>query len=188
MSFFNPKAAVLVLAFIGGLTSFSVSQAAPATPAAAPQQIPLRTIALLNGKFKLRLPADYVVSAMPAGVPGTLYINQEERRMVVVVESTLDNGKKVADNDPVFLDQTVEDFMNHQAAQADYKKTSQQKITVNGLGIRQIDATSTMGGAPTLSTTLLAASGPRMLDLQIISAADDGAGHLALTKQITGVK
>ncbi|MCY1456904.1 hypothetical protein D9M71_741540 [compost metagenome] len=50
--------------------------------------------------------------------------------------------------------------------------------------MRQIDSLSSMGGGKTVNTTFLAGSGKTMAVVQVVSRADDEAGHGALVKQI----
>jgi hypothetical protein len=91
------------------------------------------------------------------------------------------------DNDAGFLDGAVTGFLNQQVASLpDFKKLSEKKLTLKGLGVRQIDSTATMGGGKTLNTTFLAGSGSHMSVVQVIFRADDQAGHDKLIKQIVG--
>ncbi|MNC80701.1 hypothetical protein D3C75_1335960 [compost metagenome] len=50
--------------------------------------------------------------------------------------------------------------------------------------MRQIDSQSSMGGGNTVNTTFLAGSGTTMAVVQVVSRADDEAGHGVLVKQI----
>lgn len=189
MSFFSKRTIVLVLsiaAILGGMNVYATSKS-QTKPVAA------QKVSTLGGKFTFNLPKGYVASAMPAGneksgtagATGTMYVNQEERRVIIAAENTLPNGMKVGDNDDMFLDSSVADFIHQQSvALPGFKQLSENRLTVKGLGVREIDAIATMGGGNTLNTTFLAGSGTHMSVLQVISRADDQAGHTALVKRI----
>jgi hypothetical protein len=189
MSFFSKKTIVLVLsmaAILAGMDVYAANK--PQTKPAAAQKV-----STLGGRFTVNLPKGYVASAMPAvteksgtaGATGTMYVNQEEKRVIIAAENTLPNGMKVGDNDDRFLDSSVADFIHQQSvALPGFKQLSENRLTVKGLGVREIDATATMGGGRTLNTTFLAGSGTHMSVLQVISRADDQAGHTALVKRI----
>lgn len=118
-----------------------------------------------------------------------MYTNQASKTVLIIAENTLPNGLNVKDNDTVFLDESVSGFATQQRdALPDFNKQSEKSLTIKGLGLRQIDSTATQGGGLTLDTSLLAGSGTRMMLIQIISRADDKAGHAALVKQILGDK
>jgi hypothetical protein len=193
MSLFGKKAIVLLLA---AATSFgAISVYAAAQPAAKTSTV--QKISTLGGKFTFNLSQDFEANSLPpgdsasgtAGAMGTMYSNQASKTVVIVAESVRTDGVQIKDNDNEFLDSAVESFLQKQSTELpDFQKQDEKKLTIKGLGLRQIDSTATMGGGKTLGTTLLAGSGSRILVIQIISRADDQAGHTAVVKQIVGGK
>jgi hypothetical protein len=193
MSFFVKKTAVLVLAMAASLGGMNVY----AATAPAAQTSGVQKVSTLGGKLEFNLPASYVANPLPAGdeasgtagAAGTMYVNKATKSVVIAVEHTLPSGVTAKDNDAGFLDGAVTGFLNQQVASLpDFKKLSEKKLTLKGLGVRQIDSTATMGGGKTLNTTFLAGSGSHMSVVQVIFRADDQAGHDALIKQIVGGK
>ncbi|OPA90295.1 hypothetical protein BFW86_11680 [Pseudomonas fluorescens] len=184
MATFTKTAALLVLA----LTAGSVFAAAKPTT---------QTISTLGGKFTFTLPKAYTADTLPAGkaedgtaaTQGTMYANQTTKSVVIVAETLRKDGVKIGDNDPQFLDGAVAGFVKEQsAALPDFKKLGEKKLTLKGLGLRQVDSTATQGGGKTLNSTFLGGSGNQLVVIQAISRADDAKGHAALVKQITGNK
>ncbi|MBU6959320.1 hypothetical protein KRR23_16465 [Pseudomonas sp. CVAP len=189
----SKKAVVLLLTAV---TSFAaVSVYAAKQPAA--KTAPAQKISALGGKFAFTLPQGFIANPLPggdaakgtAGATGTMYTNQASKTVLIIAENTLPNSLNVKDNDTAFLDESVSGFATQQReALPDFNKQSEKSLIVKGLGLRQIDSTATQGGGLTLDTSLLAGSGTRMMLIQIISRADDKAGHTALVKQILGDK
>jgi len=184
MATFTKTAVLLALA----LTAGSVFAASKPTT---------QTISTLGGKFTFTLPKAYVADTLPTGkaeegtadTQGTLYANQTTKSVVIVAETVRKDGVNIGDNDAQFLDGAVAGFVKDQtAALPDFKKQSEKKLTVKGLGLRQVDSTATQGGGKTLNSTFLGGSGNHLLVIQAISRADDAKGHAALVKQITGGK
>lgn len=193
MATLSKTAALLALALTVG---FSASQVFAASKPAA-QKAATQTLSTLGGKFTVNLPKDYVGDALPtgseadgtAGTSGTMYANQATKSVVIVAETARNDGVIIKDNDPQFLDGAVAGFVKDQsAALPDFKKLAEKKLTIKGLGLRQVDSTATMGGGKTLNSTFLAGSGNHLLVIQAISRADDVKGHEVLVKQITGGK
>ncbi|WP_339539391.1 hypothetical protein [Pseudomonas sp. RA_5y_Pfl1_P24] len=184
MATFTKTVALLVLALSAG----SVFAAAKPTT---------QTISTLGGKFTFKLPRAYTADTLPAGkaddgtadTQGTMYANQTTKSVVIVAETVRADGVTIRDNDAQFLDGAVAGFVKDQsAALPDFKKQSEKKLNVKGLGLRQVDSTATQGGGKTLQSTFLGGSGNHLLVIQAISRADDAKGHAALVKQITGGK
>ncbi|MEB0076426.1 hypothetical protein QN386_05710 [Pseudomonas sp. CCI3.2] len=185
MSFFSKNTVVMALsltALLAGISSYA------ATPAAAATKL-----STLGGKFAFSLPRGYIARPLPpgdakngtAGATGTMYVNKDEKRVIIAAENALPNGLKASDNDDVFLDNSVAGFVRQQSeALPGFKQTSENRMTIKGLGIREIDSTATMGGGNTLNTTFLSGSGNHMSVVQVVSRADDQAGHSALIKRI----
>lgn len=193
MATLSKTAAFLALALTAG---FGASHAVAATKPAA-QKAASQAISTLDGKFTFHLPNAYIADALPsgdeaqgtAGTRGTMYTNQAGKSVVIVAETVRNDGITIKDNDPPFLDGAVAGFIKDQsAALPDFKQQKARKLTIKGLGLRQVDSTATMGGGKTLNSTFLAGSGDRLLVIQAISRADDAKGHGLLVKQITGGK
>ena len=169
---------------------------AAAKPATA-QPDDFQIVSTLDGKFTFTLPKGYVADALPAGAQaqgtaganGTMYINQASKSVVVVAQTLRNDGIDLKDDEPLFLDSAVEGFLKDVGTSLpDYKKLSQKKLLIKGVGLRQIDATASMGGGKTLNSTFLAGSGNRLLVIQAISRAEDVTGHGLLVRQITSGK
>ncbi|MFF7708627.1 hypothetical protein [Pseudomonas sp. NPDC007930] len=181
----------LCTALLLPLAGLNTAQAAEAT---APASTKAQTVSTLGGKFAFSLPAGYAQTALPAGdansgtggAKGVMYMNQAQRRVVMVTEVPIPNGVTTGDNDDEFLSGATEGFLKQQAqALPDFKKTGEKRFTLGKLGVEQVDSTASMGGGPTLSSTFLAGSGPTMSLVQVISRASDKAGHDTLVKSIS---
>ncbi len=193
MSLFGKKAIVLLLAAAASFGTMSVYAASQ--PAAKTSTV--QKVSTLGGKFTFDLSQGFEATPLPpgdsvngtAGAMGTMYTNQVSKTVVIVAENVRTDGVQVKDNDSEFLDGAVESFLQKQStALPDFKKLEEKKLTIKGLGLRQIDSIATMGGGKTLGTTLLAGFGSRSLVIQIISRADDQSGHSAAVKQIVGAE
>lgn len=165
---------------------------AAATPPAASGAT---SISVLAGKLRFSLPSGYETAALPpgdasngtAGAQGTLYMNEAQKRIVVVTEmplqSALDAGKAESD---AFLASASQGFIGRQAqALPDFHQTGDKRVSLNGLPAQQIDATATIGGGKTLTTYFMAGVGQRMAVVQIISRETDRTGHDAVIQRIT---
>lgn len=177
----------------------AVSATTPVSAAQATSKSATKAIKVsaLGGKFGFSLPDGYKAEELPAGnnengtagAKGTMYMHQQQRRVVIVTQMPVPNGETAKDNDEVFLAGAVAGFEQQQgAALPDYKKLDEKRLTLKKLGVRQIDSSATMGGGRTLATTFVAASGKQMALVQVISRADDEKGHAAMVKRITGRK
>ncbi|MGY2292772.1 hypothetical protein ACW9H6_23845 [Pseudomonas sp. SDO528_S397] len=190
MATLSKSAALLALALFVGL---GASPSFAAKKAVA-QKTDTQTVSTLDGKFTFALPTAYVGDTLPTGseadgtayTSGTLYANSTTKSVVIVAE-TVRKDASIQNNDTAFLDGAANDFVKSQsAALPDFKKQGEKKLTVKGIGVRQVDSTATQGGGKTLNSTFLAGAGQHMLVIQAISRADDVKGHEALVKQITG--
>lgn len=191
MPFFSKRSLAMTLAVIGllGLSNLY----AASKPAA--KQAPAVNVAALGGKFSFSLPAGFDASPLSADeqnsegadAVGTLYANAQEKRVVMVVEKPLPEATRPGDNDDAFLDGAVTGFIDRQSAGLpDFRQTGELRLNRNGLGVRQVDSTATLGGGKTLNSTFIAGSGDRMAVIQVISRSDDASGHAALVKRIVG--
>lgn len=191
MSIFNKTPLTLTLAVVGllGLSNLH----AASKPSTQPK--PEIKVAVLGGKFSFNLPAGFIASPLSAdeqnsegaGAVGTLYANAQEKRVVMVIEKPLPEASRTGDNDDAFLDGAVSGFVDRQSAGLpDFRQTGESRLNRNGLGVRQIDSTATLGGGKTLNSTFIAGSGDRMAVIQVISRSDEASGHAALVKRIAG--
>lgn len=163
----------------------------------APSAPKTQTVKTLDGKFMFTLPAGYTVNPLPpadpksdaAGAKRMMYMNDNEKRVVVTTELPIPKGGHAADNDDEFLTGATAGFIDQQArALPDFKKTAEKRITLRKLGVEQIDSTATMGGGATMTTTFVAGSGQTMSVVQVISRASDATGHAAMVKRIVAGK
>ena len=191
MSIFNKTTLTLTLAVVGLLGLSNLHAASKPTTRPAPEI----NVTVLGGKFSFNLPAGFTASPLSAdeqssegaGSVGTLYANAQEKRVVMVVEKPLPEASRPGDNDDAFLDGAVSGFVNRQSAELpDFRQTGESRLTLNGLGVRQVDSTATLGGGKTLNSTFIAGSGDRMAVIQVISRGDQASGHAALVKRIAG--
>lgn len=193
MRFFSCKAVVLIAALglaVGSANVYAASKHPAQQKAPAGQKL-----SLLGGKLVFRLPKEYVKNPMPeidakaraAGVSGALYLNTPAKRVVIVTEAPLESGLKASsNNDPVTLDGLIGATLEQQrASYKDFKPLGEKQLVRRGLGIRQLDVAGSMDGAKVLSSTVTAASGKRMVMVNVISLEKDAAAHAALLKVIT---
>ncbi|MGF6593894.1 hypothetical protein ABIE20_004125 [Pseudomonas sp. 2835] len=188
---FNKTTLTLTLAVVGLLALPNLHAASKPTTQPKPEV----QVAVLGGKFGFTLPAGFVASPLSAdeqssegaGAVGTLYANAQQKRVVMVIEKPLPEASRPGDNDDAFLDGAVTGFVDRQsAALPDFRQTGEARLNRNGLGVRQIDSTATLGGGKTLNSTFIAGSGERMAVIQVISRSDGASGHAALVKRIAG--
>jgi hypothetical protein len=191
MSIFNTRTLTLTLAVVGLLGLSNLHAASKPTSKPKPDV----NVAVLGGKFSFNLPAGFDASPLSADeqssegadAVGTLYANAQEKRVVMVVEKPLPEASRPGDNDDAFLDGAVSGFVDRQSAGLpDFRQTGEARLNRNGLGVRQVDSTATLGGGKTLNSTFIAGSGERMAVIQVISRGDDASGHAALVKRIAG--
>lgn len=191
MSIFNTRTLALTLAVVGLLGLSNLHAASKPTSKPKPDV----NVAVLGGKFSFTLPAGFDASPLSADeqssegadAVGTLYANAQEKRVVMVVEKPLPEASRPGDNDDAFLDGAVSGFVDRQSAGLpDFRQTGEARLNRNGLGVRQVDSTATLGGGKTLNSTFIAGSGERMAVIQVISRGDDASGHAALVKRIAG--
>lgn len=187
MSIFNTRSLAVV-----GLLGLSTAQDASKSAAKPKPEV---QVAVLGGSFSFKLPLGFDANPLSAdeqrsegaGAVGTLYANAQERRVVMVGEKPLPDASRPDDSDDAFLDGAVSGFVERQSAELpDFKQTGESRLSRNGLGVRQVDSTATLGGGRTLNSTFITGSGDRMAVIQVISRGDDAGGHAALFKRIVG--
>lgn len=183
----------ILLALLLALPFTAQAQTHAKHPKHSQTQPQLLKVSTLKGKFVFTLPKGYSAEVLPEGdeasgskgAKGTMYSNPTEKRVVIATQMPTPDGKSMSDYDGAFLDSAVTGYLAQQgAALPDFKKLGETEFTLNGLGVRQIDSSATQGGGQTLETTFLAGSGMSMAIVQVISRADDQAGHAALVKKI----
>lgn len=191
MTIFHKTTLTLTLAVVGLLALPNLQAASKVTTQPKPEV----QVAVLGGKFSFTLPAGFIASPLSAdeqssegaGAVGTLYANAQQKRVVMVIEKPLPEASRPGDNDDAFLDGAVTGFVDRQsAALPDFRQTGEARLNRNGLGVRQIDSTATLGGGKTLNSTFIAGSGERMAVIQVISRSDQASSHAALVKRIAG--
>lgn len=153
-------------------------------------------VSLLGGKLAFTLPAGYIKDEMPEvdakaraeGVSGAMYSHRTEKRVLIVTETPIPVGVEASDDDAQVLDELTAAALTQQGTSYEnVQRLGEQRIVKhNGLGVRQLDASATLGGAEVLSTTLLAASGKRSAVLNVISSAKDPKAHEAAVKMVIG--
>jgi hypothetical protein len=173
------------------------SKSSKASKKTAPAKPTGQKVSMLGGKFVFYLPKDYVKGPMEeiddkakaAGVTGSLYMNKPAKRVVIITETPLPDGKTVPSNDTETLDDiTAETLVQQQSSYKDFSKLGEKKIVRKGLGLRQLDISGSVDGGKVLSTTVAAASGNRTAMVNVISLAKDAKAHGALVKGVTGSK
>ncbi|MFQ1064645.1 hypothetical protein [Bordetella trematum] len=174
--------------------SAAAVQADPSTPAPVTQPpAPPQTVRLLQGKLAIELPEGFNAAPLPpgdasegtAGASGMLYTSNERRQVVVVSEAPLPGKLAAADDDKVFLQGAAQGYVTQQKqASAEYDVTAQDSLRSGSLGLQRINARGNYAGTPTLNTSLLAGSGPKLAVVQVISRADDAQSHQALVQEM----
>ncbi|AHV93181.1 hypothetical protein [Bordetella holmesii] len=166
------------------------SQAQQSQPDPASLQ---QEVSLLQGKLKFELPGGFTASELPAGsaeegtagASGQLFVNNDARQVVVISEAPTPGGVAAADDDHVFLNGAAQGFVSQQKqASADYQPIDEDSLRSGELGLRRINAKGSFAGTPTLNTSLLAGSGPRLVVVQIVSREDDPQGHAQLVQRV----
>ena len=177
--------------------AFSAQQAPK--PSASPQANGNTTaVSLLAGKLRFSLPAGFQGAALPpgdastgtAGAQGTLYMNEAQKRIVVVTEMPIQSAEGSGrGEEDAFLASASKGFISRQAqGLPDFHQTGEKRINLAGLPVQQIDATATIGGGKTLTTYYIAGTKQHMAVVQVISREADRAGHEAMTQRITSGK
>jgi hypothetical protein len=178
------------------LASLAATKHSTKEPAAATHSAPIK-VSTLAGKFAFTLPDGFSANPLPAGdaehgtqgASGTMYLNEPQKRVVIVTEAPIPNGQTVGDNDSAFLDGAASGLASQQrAGLPDYQKVSEKSMKVNGLGLRQIDSTGTMGGGKTVTSTFVAGSGQRMAVIEVVSLATDQAAHDGFVQRVVAGK
>lgn len=178
------------------LASLAASKHSTQQPATVAKGAPIK-VSTLAGKFGFSLPDGFTANPLPAGdaehgtqgASGTMYLNEPQKRVVIVTEAPIPKGQTVTDNDSAFLDGAASGLVSQQrAGLPDYQKVSEKSMKINGLGIRQIDSSGTMGGGKTVTSTFVAGSGQRMAVVEVVSRATDQAAHDAFVQQIVAGK
>lgn len=192
-----PRSLAWSLCLIGLCTVSPVAwcgQAAHKPAAAAPTSSKTLKVSLLGGKLQFSLPTGYTGTPLPpgeastgtAGASGTLYTNDKDRRIVVTTQVPVEAGTGAAPaNDDSFLASASEGFIGRQAqGLADFHKTAEKRVTLNGLPAQQVDATASIGGGRTLTTYFITGVGKQLAVVQVVSRESDPAGHQAMVKRV----
>lgn len=199
MRFFSLRTVLLLAALTLGMTSANLYAATKHAPAHAPaKKAPTgQKVSMLGGKFVFYLPKEYVKGPMPeiddkakaAGVTGSLYVNKPAKRVVIITETPLASGVKVAPNDKKTLDGMIADTLEQQkTSYKNFKKLGEKNMVRKGLGLRQLDIAGDVEGGRVISSTIAAANGKRTAMVNVISLEKDTKAHSDLMKGITGSK
>lgn len=193
----NLKTALICAALTACLGVTGAQAASQAKHPAKPKPPVTQKVSMLGGKFVFTLPKDYVKGPMEeiddkakaAGVTGSLYMNKPAKRVVIITETPLPDGKTVPSNDTTTLDNIIaETLIQQQSSYKDFKKLGEKKVVRKGLGLRQLDVSGSVEGGKVLSTTITAAAGSRTAMVNVISLAKDAKAHAAVVKGVTGSK
>lgn len=179
-----------MIAALGGtaMTAVAAPPGKPAASAPAPAPAPAAAgtakLALLDGKLPFTL-SGFEPRPMPGGGPGTMFFSGDDKRIIVVGEDPIPAAAGAVSDKEFFEGmKTIKD--RQQATSPDYKVVSEKTERVKGLNVHHIEATDNMGGNPVLQATLLATANKKFTVIQVISGADDAAGHADAVNNILG--
>lgn len=174
-----------MIAALGGtaVTAVAAPPDKPAASAAAPAAGTAK-LALLDGKLPFTLKG-YDPRPMPGGGPGTMFFSDDGKRIIVVGEDPFPAAAGGV-SDKEFFDGMKSIKDRQQANSPDYKVVSEKTERVKGLNVHHIEASDNMDGNSVLQATLLAAANKKFTVIQVISGADDAAGHAEAVNNILG--
>jgi len=175
----NIMGAICLATAIGG-TSLMAS-AAETAPAANTQT---QTISLLDGKQTFKLQG-YEKQPVPGGGPGTMYVNKQEKRVLIIGEEEIPLIAR-GGSDADFLEggKSIKD--KQKQASPSYTVISEKTENDNGLPVYHVEATDKMGGNDVQQATLLAVANKKFSVIQLVSNHKDKAGHLKAVNNIPG--
>lgn len=170
----------LATALSGTAMMASAAEMQTKTEVAAPAQ----KLDLIGGKLAFTLKG-YEAQPVPGGAPGTMYVNKQEKRVMIVGEEPIPAIAR-ASSDADFLNgmKTIKD--KQKQASPDYTVTSEKTEKVTGLDVYHIEATDSMGGKNVQQATLLAVANKKFTVIQVISGSKDKAGHEKAVNNILG--
>jgi hypothetical protein len=143
---------------------------------------------LLAGKLRFTLPVGFKRTALPPDDKlgsGAMYEDSARRQMVLAIESATAAGKRVTEDDGVFLDAAL--AAHHAELDTpvpNYRRLGTQAFTIKGLGLRRTDGTTTFFDQPVYSTSLIAASGSLVATVLVMTPIKDAKTHQALVANI----
>ncbi|TCV96765.1 DcrB/PsbP domain-containing protein [Biostraticola tofi] len=140
------------------------------------------SLSLLNGKLPLTLQG-YEVQHAVGGSPNDMYLNKQEKRVVLIGEEDVPLIARAA-NDDDFLDGMKAIKDQEKQVSPSYTITSEKNENVNGLKVYHIEATNKMDGKDVLQTTLLSTADNKFAIIQVFSSVKDKAGHVAAVNHI----
>jgi len=176
---FTMMGALCLITALSG-TAMMASAADVKTTAAASAQ----KITLLGGKLAFTLQG-YESQPAPGGAPGTLYVNRQQKRVMIVGEEAVPAVARGA-SDTDFLNGMKAIKDKQKQASPSYTVLSEKTEKVNGLDVYHIEATDSMGGKNVQQATLLAVANKKFTVIQVISGSKDKAGHEKAVNNILG--
>lgn len=175
------SAALFFTAALGSTVNVaSAAEAQPTAKTAAATQ----TISLLDGKQTFKLQG-YEAQPVPGGAPGTMYVNKEAKRVLIVGEDDIPLAARGGSEDDFLTGlKSIKD--QQKQSSPSYKVVSEKTENVKELKVYHIEATSNMDGNDVLQATLLAVANKKFTVIQVISNPKDKAGHQATVNTILG--
>lgn len=181
---------------IGAACAPALAQDAPAAvqdPNGAPQDtaaapLPPQTLAVLDGKLKVVIPAGFFETEFPSDpaapeVTGKIFLNRAAMQAIIVIDVPLEVA--VGDDDAFTLGAMAAGFQSQQQeAVPTFKKTGDGAFKVGNIGVFQLDAASRLSGRPAELTALFAASGKKVVTLSAYTLTQEKARHPGLVKEL----
>lgn len=158
----------------------SAAEAQPTAKNAAAAQ----TLSLLDGKQTFTLQG-YESQPVPGGAPGTMYVNKQEKRVLIIGEEEIPLAARAASEDDFFTGlKSIKD--QQKQSSPSYKVVSEKTENVKGLKVYHVEATSNMDGTDVYQATLIAVANKKFTIIQVISNQKDKPGHVAAVNNILG--
>ncbi|MEN4918165.1 hypothetical protein ABE485_05795 [Achromobacter spanius] len=181
---------------IGAACAPALAQDAPAAvqdPNGAPQDtaaapLPPQTLAVLDGKLQVVIPAGFFETEFPSDpaapeVTGKIFLNRAAMQAIIVIDVPLEVA--VGDDDAFTLGAMAAGFQSQQQeAVPTFKKTGDGAFKVGNIGVFQLDAASRLSGRPAELTALFAASGKKVVTLSAYTLNQEKARHPGLVKEL----
>ncbi|MFW0700144.1 hypothetical protein [Pantoea sp. R13S299] len=179
----NIMGALCLTAALGSAPMIASAAEAKTAQAANPQT-QTQTISLLDGKQTFKLQG-YEKQPVPGGGPGTMYVNKQEKRVLIIGEEEIPVIAR-GGSDADFLEggKSIKD--KQKQASPSYTVISEKTENANGLPVYHIEATDKMGGNDVQQATLLAVANKKFTVIQVVSNHKDKAGHLKAVNNILG--
>jgi hypothetical protein len=175
------SAAIFFTAALG--CTVNVASAAEAQPTAKTATT-TESISLLDGKQQFKLQG-YEGQPVPGGAPGTMYVNKQEKRVLIIGEEEIPLAARGASEDDFLTGlKSIKD--QQKQSSPSYKVVSEKTENVKGLKVHHIEATNKMDGTDVYQATLIAVANKKFTIIQVISNQKDKPGHVAAVNNILG--